>query len=62
MPIPTEPTEAYWSAAADALGREGSVTVWDDHGHYVGCLGADLWRWLLTVESERAGRGGWHGE
>lgn len=39
----------YRSEPAELLGREGMVTVWDDLGRYVGCMGVNLWRHLLTV-------------
>jgi hypothetical protein len=34
-----------------ALGREGMVTVYDDQGRYLGCMGVNLWRALLDVGS-----------
>jgi hypothetical protein len=43
----------YRSDPAELLGREGMVTVWDDLGRYVGCMGVELWRHLLTVEAKR---------
>jgi hypothetical protein len=39
----------YRSTPAELLGREGMVTVWDDEGRYVGCMGVELWRHLLTT-------------
>lgn len=42
-----------WSSAAEGIGREGIVTVWDEQGRYVGCMGVELWRWLLTPEADR---------
>jgi hypothetical protein len=27
------------------------LTVFDQHGRYVGCMGIDLWKALLTVEA-----------
>lgn len=45
----------YWSAAADkrqGIGSEGMVSVWDDEGRYVGCMGINLWRAL--VQSQQA--------
>lgn len=30
------------------VGREGIVTVWDEHGRYVGCLGSETWQRLLA--------------
>jgi hypothetical protein len=41
------------SEPAERLGREGMVTVWDDLGRYVGCMGVELWKHLLSVESEK---------
>lgn len=46
------PRPEVWSSA-DGLGREGMVTVWDDQGCYLGCMGVELWR-LLLVQSARA--------
>lgn len=43
---------AVRSEAAERLGREGFVTVWDEQGRYVGCMGVELWRYLLTVEAK----------
>jgi hypothetical protein len=37
------------ASAAEAIGREGMVTVWDDQGRYLGCMGVELWKHLLTV-------------
>lgn len=37
------------SSAAGAIGREGMVTIWDDQGRYLGCMGVELWKNLLTV-------------
>jgi hypothetical protein len=34
-----------------AEGREGMVTVYDYCGHYVGCMGIDLWNALLKSAS-----------
>jgi len=39
------------SDVAERLGREGMVTVWDEHGRIVGCMGVELWKLLLTTES-----------
>ena len=39
----------YRSEPAELIGREGMVTVWDDLGRYVGCMGVNLWRHLLIV-------------
>jgi hypothetical protein len=33
------------------VGREGLVTVWDDGGRYLGCMGVNLWRALLESQS-----------
>lgn len=30
--------------------REGMVTVYDHHGHYLGCMGTAKWQQLLTDE------------
>lgn len=38
---------AFRSIAAETIGREGVVTVWDDNGRYLGCMGVNLWRALL---------------
>lgn len=35
----------------ERLGRPGMVTVWDEHGRIVGCMGVELWKALLTVEA-----------
>ena len=37
------PLPEVWSSAAHQVGREGILTVWDDEGHYVGCLGVKTW-------------------
>lgn len=40
------------SSAADhkgGLGSPGMVTVWDHEGRYVGCMGSQTWRWLLSI-------------
>ena len=39
----------YRDTAAEFVGRAGMVTVWDDAGRYVGCMGVNLWRHLLSV-------------
>lgn len=54
---PVETAEAghrpeYWSSAAEAAGREGMVTVWDDKGGYVGCMGKETWQSLLVETAE----------
>jgi hypothetical protein len=36
-----------------ALGREGLVTVYDDQGRYLGCMGVFLWQALLDAGSAR---------
>ena len=41
------------SEPAERLGREGLVTVWDEHGRIVGCMGVELWLHLLSVEGMR---------
>lgn len=41
----------YRSEPAELLGREGMVTVWDDEGRYVGCMGVELWKALLTTSA-----------
>ena len=41
-----------WSGAAEGIGREGLVTVWDANGRYAGCMGVNLWAALrdaLTI-------------
>lgn len=43
----------YHSEPAELLGARGMVTVWDEHGRYVGCLGADAWKFLLTTSERR---------
>ena len=40
------------SEPAERLGREGMVTVWDEHGRIVGCMGIELWRALLAARVE----------
>ena len=44
-PRPQAPTTA---AAAEP---EGMVTVWDEHGRIVGCMGVELWRALLNAQA-----------
>lgn len=41
-------------ATAEAIGREGVVTVWDDQGCYLGCMGVETWWRVLEAEAERA--------
>jgi hypothetical protein len=41
-----------WSAAANGIGREGMLTVWDDQGGYVGCLGIETWEALVDVKPQ----------
>lgn len=43
--------------AAKAVGREGMVTVWDDEGRYLGCMGVRLWEWLLREGTPPAASG-----
>lgn len=40
------------SDVAQRIGHPGTVTVWDDIGRYVGFMGVELWKHLLTVEGE----------
>lgn len=43
------------ASAAKAIGREGMVTIWDDQGRYLGSMGVELWKHLLTVRVKRSG-------
>jgi hypothetical protein len=43
-----------WSSAAKGIGREGMLTVWDDQGGYVGCLGIETWKAMLDVGEQEA--------
>lgn len=36
------------SATDRAEGREGMVTVYDQFGYYVGCIGVETWQKLLA--------------
>jgi hypothetical protein len=47
------PRPEVWSSAAEGLGREGMVTVWDHEGRYLGCMGVEAWERLLR-EAARA--------
>ena len=39
------------SSAAEGIGREGMVTVWDDQGRYVGCMGIETWIAFLAARN-----------
>lgn len=39
----TSPRPELRSMAAEQIGREGLVTVWDDQGRYLGCMGIETW-------------------
>lgn len=62
-----EPRPELCHTTAQAIGREGMVTVWDDEGHYVGCMGVEIWRRILEkseplpprVRLPRRLRAGW---
>ena len=41
------PRPELWSSAAECIGREGIVTVWDSRGRYLGCMGVQMWKQLL---------------
>src|ERR1700752_706730 len=47
--IPVRHNAASADPVFGGVGREGMVTVWDAEGRYVGCMGVNLWRDLLTV-------------
>lgn len=38
---------------AERLGREGMLTVFDEYGRFIGCMGVELWKALLTMETDR---------
>ena len=40
------------SESAERFGYPGMVTVWDEHGRIVGCMGVELWRALLIARVE----------
>ena len=46
------PRPELYASAAEAIGGEGMVTVWDDQGRYLGCMGVELWKHLLTVSDD----------
>lgn len=43
---------AFHSSAAEALGREGMVTVWTNEGLYAGCMGIETWSELLPDKGD----------
>jgi hypothetical protein len=49
-PKPTSMPEMH-SVAAEHIGREGIVTVWDHQGRYLGCMGVETWIRMLTPDA-----------
>lgn len=41
------------AATTNGIGHEGMVTVWDEHGRYVGCMGIEVWKQMLSARKER---------
>lgn len=44
--VATGPRPELQSSAAEGIGCEGIVTVWDHDGRYLGCMGVNLWQAL----------------
>lgn len=42
------------SSAAEGIAREGMVTVWDELGRYLGCMGVETWKQLLRDAARAA--------
>lgn len=50
------PCPELLSSAAEGIGREGMVTVWDDKGGYLGCMGVETWLVILRGEKRPSDR------
>lgn len=48
------PGQGVHSQEAHNIGREGLVTVWDDQGRYLGCMGRSVWEEGLAAEAALA--------
>lgn len=48
-----QPFFGPWRGDDEDAPNEGLVTVWGEHGRYLGCMGVELWKALLTVEADR---------
>lgn len=53
-PLLDTPHPEVRSVAAEQLGREGMVTVWDAHGRIVGCMGVEAWLRALPASDPPA--------
>jgi len=47
------PLPGVRSPAAKRVGSEGMVTVWDEYGRYLGCMGIETWLRLVEEEARR---------